>query len=541
MLVTDITERRRVERALKASEVRFRAVVDHAGIGIALCDTTGAFVRVNTAFAEFVGSTPEQCVGVPSASLSPPEDAPITREALRRLREDGEASVTVEKRNLHPDGSIDWGSLTLSAIETEERGAGLVLGLVQDITAQKESEAALEAREAHFRQAQELQAVGRLAGGVAHDFNHILAAIASYAELMASEIPPGSGMAQDLREIRLAAERGARLTRRLLSFSRQQPVRRRRLDVRAILREFEPFLQRLIGSEVGLAVHSLTPEHPSYDPVVRMDRGQLEQVVMNLVVNARDAMLAGGTVTVTVGIRAIEGTVVDSWEASALPRPPEGCYVHLSVRDTGIGMDETVQRRALEPFFSTKEGRGTGLGLSTVYGIVTQAGGALRIDSALGVGTCVDVLLPLDAAVARSGSMAVTPASSSSIGTSPVAEDGSAEQRLRRLRPVALVVDDERPIAHAAGRLLEGRGWSVEVSCVPESALRTLVDRAPEIDHLLTDIRMPGICRVTPWPRTARSSAPVRRSCSCRGSPRRGRARRPPRHRPAAPAPGQAI
>jgi two-component system, cell cycle sensor histidine kinase and response regulator CckA len=246
---------------------------------------------------------------------------------------------------------------------------------------------ALREREAQLKQAQRMEAVGRLAGGIAHDFNNLLTAISGYAELLLMRLPMGDPGRQDGEEILRAAERAATLTRQLLAFSRRQVLQPRPVDLNTTVRGTERLLRRLIGEDVQIHL-----ELAADLPAAVVDPGQIEQVLVNLAVNARDAMPGGGVLRIATGLRRLGASSDDL--RRELPTP-HGTFVELLVEDSGMGMSEEVRERIFEPFFTTKEdGRGTGLGLSTVYGIVEQSGGTILVDSAPGMGTRFSVLLP---------------------------------------------------------------------------------------------------------------------------------------------------
>jgi nitrogen-specific signal transduction histidine kinase/CheY-like chemotaxis protein len=311
--------------------------------------------------------------------------------------------------------------------------------------------------EGELRQTQRLEAVGQLAGGIAHDFNNLLAAILSYADLVADDLGDHPSRA-DVDEIRAAARRGATLTRKLLVFSRDVPVREEQADVAAVIGDMEGLLVRTIGEDVELRT-----DLPADLPPALVDAGSLEQVVMNLVVNARDALEdedAPGVIDIAADL------VVDADDDTR--------EVRIRVTDNGPGMDADVATRAFEPFFTTKErGRGTGLGLSTVYGIVQRVGGRVRIDSVPGVGTTVEVLLPEAVGVA-----ADDPPGSG--GTVPGALPAGT----------VLLVEDEEPVRRAARRMLERRGMSVLEARDGSEAIELYGDARPDV--LLTDVILPG-------------------------------------------------
>jgi nitrogen-specific signal transduction histidine kinase len=332
-----------------------------------------------------------------------------------------------------------------------------MVGSMVDLTDRKRLEAQL-------RQAQKMEAVGQLAGGVAHDFNNLLTVITAGTRFAREALPPESPAIPDLATVDAAAQRAAQLTRQLLAFGRQQVLRPQAVDLNRIAADVGRMLRRTIGEDVAV----VTALAPAVAPV-RADPGQLEQVLMNLAVNARDAMPDGGTLTIET-----TEVAVDAREAAAHPGLPPGAYVCLRVRDTGTGMDAATRERAFEPFFTTKpQGQGTGLGLATVYGIVKQSGGYVYVESAPGAGSTFTVLLPPDPSTAR-------PVDVPAPERAPA---GGGE--------VVLVVEDEAAVRAAVRRMLERGGYTV-IEAEHGTAALALVGRyTGRLDLVLTDVVMP--------------------------------------------------
>jgi nitrogen-specific signal transduction histidine kinase len=329
-------------------------------------------------------------------------------------------------------------------------------GAVADITARKELEDQL-------RQAQKMEALGKLAGGVAHDFNNLLTAIAGYGEAIREAVPEEGQLRSDIDEVLNAASRAASLTRQLLAYSRQQLLTPQVVDLGATVAQLSALLRRLIGEDIALVTLAA-----GGSTSVRVDRGQIEQVILNLAVNARDAMPQGGTLTI-----ATECAVVGELFARTHLDLEPGAYVVLSVRDTGVGMAPEVRSRAFDPFFTTKAlGKGTGLGLSTVYGIVRQSGGAVWLDSTPGAGTTVWLYLPRVAATAERES------------PPPVAEDGPVDATV-------LLVEDERVVRDLARRTLARAGYRVLEASDGEEALEVSRRHPGPIDLVVSDVVMP--------------------------------------------------
>jgi len=413
-------------------------------------------VYVNQAFARMFGyGSPEEMLLLTSGMLY--ED-PERREQLKRLIVEHGFFVNEEVRFRRRDGTVFWGLVSSTGIQGPDGQVAYYDGAVADITTRK-------ALEEQLRQAQKMEAVGKLAGGIAHDFNNLLTAISGYAEAIREAVPPVGEVRADVDEVLKAADRAASLTRQLLAYSRQQVLSPRVLDLASVVEQFGGMLRRLIGEDVRLVI-----EHDAGDTNVRVDRSQLEQVILNLVVNARDAMPAGGTLTITT--RAVE--VDEALARSQMDLEP-GPYVALAVQDTGIGMAGEVQRRAFDPFFTTKApGKGTGLGLSTVYGIVKQSGGTVWLESAPGAGTTVSIYLPR---VAEAPDAVVT----------APAEPAAAP------RGTVLVVEDERMVRDLVRRTLARVGYQVLEAVDGEAALALARATSGPIDLLLTDVVMPRL------------------------------------------------
>src|SRR5438132_875323 len=335
-----------------------------------------------------------------------------------------------------------------------------ILGIGRDVTERVQLEQQL-------RQAQKMEAVGRLAGGIAHDFNNILTAITGYADLLLEDLAATDPRRQDADEIHKAADRAAGLTRQLLACSRQQVLQPTVLEVNTLVSDLEKMLRRLLGEDVELSTR-LAPTTGR----VKADPGQLEQVVMNLAVNARDAMPNGGKLTLETANVDLDGAyAADHYPARAGP------FVMLAVSDTGIGMSEETQAHMFEPFFTTKEkGKGTGLGLATVYGIIKQSGGFIWVYSEVGHGTTFKLYLPR---VEELAERAAAPA--------------QARTRPARGTETILVVEDEAPVRNVARQVLERHGYSVLEAPSAEAALDIATRYSGTIHLLLTDVVMPGL------------------------------------------------
>ncbi|MCA9713913.1 MAG: response regulator, partial [Myxococcales bacterium] len=336
--------------------------------------------------------------------------------------------------------------------------------LRKEVRERERAEQALVESESKLRHAQKMESIGRLAGGIAHDFNNLLTVMLSYCELVLVSLEEGDETREDVEEIKAAAERASKLTRQLLAFGRQQIFEVKVLDLNDLIEEMIPMLERLIGEDIVLDV-TMSPGAGK----VLADRGQLEQVLMNLVVNARDAMPTGGTLGIATGSIAL-----DADDPTEHPELRAGRYARLRVTDTGTGMDAKTRARIFDPFFTTKPtGKGTGLGLSTAYGIVKQSEGAISVQSEVGDGSTFDVLLP--ETDQESEGTVVTPKKS----------------RGRAGNETVLLVEDESQVREVIRSVLERNGYSVLEADGAERALELCEVHGVDVDLLLTDLVMP--------------------------------------------------
>ncbi len=446
---------------LKVSHERLRTVVESAPMVIFALDREGVFTLGEGRSLEALGLRPGEVVGRSVYDVY--ADSPHVLDRVRRAL-DGEM----------PSAVIEAGELSFDArffpVRDETDEVSAVIGVGTDITERVRAERERELLQGRLAQSQRLESVGQLAGGVAHDFNNLLAVILNYASFVEEELPEGE-LREDVEEIRRAAERAAALTHQLLVFSRRDVVDPKLVDLNAVVENLEKLLRRTIGDQIDLRTR-LASNVP-----VKADPGQVEQVLVNLAVNARDAMPDGGTLTI-----ASEDAELDEAYARSHTDVAAGRYVRLSVADTGEGMPEEVRQRALEPFFSTKpKDKGTGLGLATVYGIVTQAGGHLQLDSEPGRGTVVSAYLP------AAGSERAVPAQAKG-------QVGHGMQHgLDSLRggETILVVEDEDGVRDVAYRILSRDGYFVLAARNGADALGVVDGHEAQIDLLLTDVVMP--------------------------------------------------
>ena len=373
----DITERRSAEEALRAAEAKFRGLVEQSLMGVYILQNE-RLVYLNPKAADLLGYTQQEMLDAPNAfAFVHEQDRAFVMEHLSRLGPAGASSVQLTVRGTRKDGEIIQVEAYCSV--TEFGGQPAILATVNDISDRVKLEDQL-------RQAQKMEAIGRLAGGIAHDFNNLLTAIRGNAELMSNRVKADPAMAAEVDEILHAADRAASLTRQLLAFSRKQILQPVALDINEIVGAVARMARRLIGTEVQLRLDLAESLQQ-----VLADPAQIEQLLLNLIVNARDAMPSGGMITVQTANARLHSQSPEMLQAGIAPGP----FVLLAVADDGIGMDAATQARIFEPFFTTKEtGRGTGLGLSTVYGIVRQTGGAITVTSERGKGASFRVYLP---------------------------------------------------------------------------------------------------------------------------------------------------
>ncbi len=450
-------EHKRYEEALRRSEARSRSLILSAAFGICRCTLGGRFLDVNPALITMLGhGSVEELL-----KLNARREVFANPEELDRLPEDYRRTGSlqgVEVQWRRKDGRVIIVRLSgCAAISSDEPEEVLEL-IAEDITDRRQLEEQL-------RQAQKMDAVGRLAGGVAHDFNNLLMVINGYTEVLLEQLEEGGAMHHKVQSIQQAADRAATLTRQLLAFSRKQLLELKVIDVNSVIGDMERLLRPLIGENIEL-VTRLSPDAGH----TRADAGQLEQVIMNLVVNAKDAMPEGGKLTV----QSSDVTVRQNLSEQRFIQP--GRYAVISVADTGHGMDKETQSRIFEPFFTTKEkGKGTGLGLSTVYGIVKQSNGYVFAQSELGAGTTFYVYLPRVEESAEEQSPV----------KSQQNEAGGCE--------TVLLVEDEESVRELVRVTLASRGYKVLEAENGECGLQTAEDFKDHIDILITDVVMPGI------------------------------------------------
>jgi PAS domain S-box-containing protein len=461
---TDITERKRAEEALRASEIQYRRLFEAARDGILILDhETGSIVDVNPFLEALLGYPSRVLLGQKIWEIGFFRDAVASQLNFKELQDKGQVR--------YEDLPLQTRSGLLAEVEFvsnvyEVNGKKVIQCNIRDITERVKVAKELKKSQEQFLQAQKMEAVGRLAGGVAHDFNNLLTVINGYSDLILESAPPDSPHRRHLEEIRRAGERAAALTRQLLVFSRKQVVMPAVLDLNALVEGMQQMLRRLIGEDIEFVVNFAKPLAP-----VKADAGQIEQVIMNLVINARDVMPKGGKLAIETANVELD----ESYAATHAEVTP-GKYVMLALSDSGCGMDAETQSHIFEPFFTTKERvKGTGLGLSTVYGIVQQCGGHVSVYSEVGQGTMFKVYFPRIKEPVQ-----------------PVIQ-ASAESVPAAGTETILLVEDEQGVRSLVQKALEVNGYTVLAAGEPVEAQVLAAQHAGTIHLLLTDVIMPGL------------------------------------------------
>ena len=439
------------ETALVESERAFRSTFDDAPLGIAQVSVDGKWIRVNRHLESVLGWNADELAGQSLFDVFHPDGVP--GDLITAADQPGNREERVRRK----DGQFVWVRLTISPVRTSSGDPRHLIVILEDVSERRRLEERL-------RESEKLEAIGRLAGGVAHDFNNLLTAIIGYAQLVADSLDPDDPKADDVDEIIKAAERSAALTGQLLAFSRKQVLIPAIIDVNTLVRDTSVLLRRVIGEHIDL----ITTLAPDLDPV-SADRTQLEQIVINLAANARDAMPSGGRLTIETSNTTIEAADLTDQTSD------RGRYVRLAVSDTGVGMDEETKLRVFEPFFTTKEqGRGTGLGLATVYGIVKQSGGFIGVHSEPQQGATFTVYLP------------AVP------GGKPAASGRATKHSEQPGNATILVVEDERSVRTMTRLILERAGYRVVEAAEPDEAREIFRSCASDIDLMISDVVMPG-------------------------------------------------
>lgn len=452
----DITERKRAQEALRESEQRFRMLVQGVtDYAIYMLSPMGEVTNWNAGAERIKGYTADEVIGTSFARFHSPEDREAGLPALALETARNEGRFEREAWRVRKNGTKFWAHVIIDAIYNDDGELVGFAKITRDITEKKEVSEALERANAALFQSQKMEAIGQLTGGIAHDFNNLLSVLSNGLEVLHFDMDDSVSM-KIVESMRRAVERGASLTQQLLSFARQQPLKQEKHNLNTLIIGFESVLRRAGNSSIAFNAELA----PDLSPVL-VDAARFETALLNLVVNARDAMPVGGTITIaTKDVDMVDGQVTGI---------AAGRYVNVAVSDTGSGMTQEVIARAFEPFFTTKEvGKGTGLGLSQVYGFMKQSGGGISVSSSLGAGTTIDLYLP--------------------------AIDASADDYENAHSSVdkVLVVDDEQDVMDLAAALFRSIGYEVYTANNAEAALEIL-HRSKDISVLFSDVMMPGM------------------------------------------------
>jgi two-component system cell cycle sensor histidine kinase/response regulator CckA len=457
-------EHKRAEKALLESEEGYRTAIENSNDGVAI-DKDGLHLFVNKKFLELFGyNYPEEVIGKHLILTVHPDDKDRVKEINLKRQRGEDVPSRYEFKGIRKDGEIIY--IEASATKTTYHGGTVSLAYLRDITERKRAEEEMAILQEQFRQSQKMEAIGQLAGGIAHDFNNILTIIKGYSQLSLSELKENDPLRENIKEIQKASERAANLTRQLLAFGRRQVMDVKVLDLNTVLGDLDKMLHRIIGEDIELI--RLLAENLGR---VKVDPGQIEQVIMNLAVNARDAMPRGGKLTIETANVELDG----KYALKHIGVKP-GHYVMLSVSDTGCGMTPEVKDRVFEPFFTTKErGKGTGLGLSTVYGIVKQSNGNIWVYSEPGKGTTFKIYLPrVDE-------------------TQEASKENEVKEEITAGRENVLIVEDDESVRKMAVLVLEKKGYTVLEAKDGNEALLLCKARKEPIHLILTDVVMPGM------------------------------------------------
>jgi PAS domain S-box-containing protein len=457
----DLTERQRSDAALRASETQFRAMFDSSALAISLVDLTGRPMKTNRALSQLLGFTGQELCAKSWMSVTHPEDIEADVSLFNELISGQRDAYQVEKRYIRKDRGVVFVRVTLSLIRDVTGEPTFYVSMVEDITKRTELEGAL-------RQAQKMEAVGQLTSGISHDFNNLLSIIIGNIELVMTHLGKGgTPVERELADASEAAHRGAEMIRKLLGFSRQAELRKEPVNLSAVVSGFMRMLRRLLPSDIEIRITL----DPSADALTtRADVGAVEQIIVNLATNARDAMPRGGQLAITVA----RGELTDAHRATH-PWLTDNSYVTLAVTDSGTGMDAATMAMVFEPFFTTKgEGKGTGLGMAMIDGLAKQHEGFVEVESRIGAGTTVRVWFPVvpEGAWAFEGKMADTP-------------------EIRGGTETILLVEDKEALRRVTTRLLEGLGYSVIQAADGAQALALYHRNRDRIDLVITDMVMP--------------------------------------------------
>lgn len=462
-LISDITARKTAEQELKEERDFSNTIIESLPGTFFLIDTQRRFIRWNKNQEIYMGYSPEELHSMDALETIYEADRAFVTEKIQEIFEQGQAQF--EARVRFKQGGPRYALITTKRLDIQ--GKAYIVGTGIDMEARKRSEEVRHKLQSKLVEAQRMESIGRLAGGVAHDFNNLLTPIIGYAELVLRDLKPGDSHYAELSHIIQAAERAKDLTLQLLAFGRKQVLEMKTINLAQALGRFENLLRRTIREDIRINIS--TP--PSLG-LIRADIGQIEQMLMNLAVNAQDAMPMGGVLSIE-----LSDVVLDEGHASQHPEIKPGSYVMLAIKDTGYGMDSDTLKRLFEPFFTTKDmGKGSGLGLAIVYGIVKQHGGTISVHSEPGRGSTFSVYLP------RAMDQRASP--------SQVPQEGA---ELRFGSETVLVCEDDRTLRDVISQMLTHLGYQVLVVDRPEACPQCIATHPEPIHLLLTDVIMPGM------------------------------------------------
>lgn len=465
-VMVDVTDRLSAERALRASEERYRAIFNNAAVGILITDRHGAFVKMNSAALKILGYTPQDFELIPFSDITHPDDVEISKKNFNALVRGEIDSYRIEKRYIRKDGEIAWVDISVSGVLDENGDCLATFGMAVDITERKQTEQEKEILREQLLQAQKMEAIGTLTGGIAHDFNNMLTIILGYADLVLSDMDEQDSRSADLQRIIQTAKNGAELVQRLLTFSRKTDQESVPLNINSQIESTRKLLERTIPKMIGI---ELKLQDNLSD--IKADATQIDQILMNLAINARDAMSDGGKLIIET-----RNVTLDEQYCSSHVGVRPGSYVMLSISDTGHGMDETTRARIFDPFFTTKvrdSTKGTGLGLAVVHGIIDQYGGHIVCESEPGKGSTFKIYFPsVDRAAPSPGPAAMKPVL-----------NGRGE--------TLLLVDDEEFVRDLGERILTRAGYKVITASNGREALGLYGKARNEIELVILDLIMP--------------------------------------------------
>lgn len=463
----DITAQKQADETLRKNEELFRIAFDLAPTGMSIIAPDGhTYLAVNPPLCQMFGYTREEFLGKTINLVTHPDDEEISNEWIRKKISGEPCEPVLEKRYIHKDGHVVWGLVSAHWIKNDDGTPRMAIAHIQDISDRKQAEKERQKLEDQVRQAQKMESIGLLAGGVAHDFNNLLTPILGYTDILSHDLADGDEQQAQLKQIRKAAERAKEVAQRLLAFSRKQLLELRTVDLGEVIHKFEIVLRRTIRENIEIKVQ-ISPDLWQ----VKADPGQIEQVLLNLSINAQDAMPDGGHLVIEARNLNVERSDMSRYRDIRAGR-----YTVLSVRDNGVGIDEQVIKFIFEPFYTTKElGKGTGLGLSTVYGIVKQHGGSILACSEKDRGSTFEIFLP----------------STNQSGGERIEEDDPPHDSVARGHETILVAEDNDIVRALTCDMLKMLGYKVLAAEDPEGCIDLAKKQSGAIHLLLTDVIMP--------------------------------------------------